>query len=108
MPCSFDVPAFGAALGSARGATPAFLGRVYRIYDLIRWPRGVAGDVRGAPLEGAMLRAIMLSMAITLVALVASAHDPEGRWDYWFLIQRNMRGASCCDRSHAHILKDED
>jgi hypothetical protein len=55
-----------------------------------------------------MLRAIMLSMAITLVALVASAHDPEGRWDYWFLIQRNLRGASCCDRSHAHILKDED
>jgi len=31
-----------------------------------------------------MLRAIMLSMAVTLVALVASAHDPEGKWDDWF------------------------
>jgi hypothetical protein len=55
-----------------------------------------------------MLRTIMLSMALTLVALAAIAHDPEGRWDYWFLVQKNMRGAPCCDVSHAHILKDED
>jgi hypothetical protein len=55
-----------------------------------------------------MVRVLLLGIAAAFVALTASAHDPEGKWDYWFLLQRNMRGASCCDGSHAHILTDED
>ena len=55
-----------------------------------------------------MVRAIMAGVAAALVALGATAHDPEEKSDYWFLLQRNMRGASCCDGTHAHILKDED
>ena len=58
-----------------------------------------------------MLRAVgavVSGIALAFVAIAASAHDPEGKWDYWFLLQRNVRGASCCDGSHAHILKDED
>ena len=52
-----------------------------------------------------MLRPILAGLALACFAVAASAHDPEGIWDYWFLMQRNMRGVSCCDVSHAHILK---
>jgi hypothetical protein len=54
-----------------------------------------------------MVRAIVAGLAAAFVAFTAGAHDPEGKSDYWFLLQRNMRGASCCDGTHAHILKDE-
>jgi hypothetical protein len=55
-----------------------------------------------------VVRAIVASIAGVFLALTASAHDPEGRWDDWFVLQRNMRGGSCCNVSHAHYLKDED
>ena len=55
-----------------------------------------------------MLRPILAGLALASFAVAATAHDPDGIWDYWFLKQRNMRGASCCELSHAHILKDED
>ena len=53
-------------------------------------------------------RALLAGTAAAFVALSATAHDPEGKSDYWMFLQRNMRGASCCDISHAHFLKEED
>jgi hypothetical protein len=55
-----------------------------------------------------MLRLLIAGIALAFVALAASAHSLDEQWGYWFLIQRNMRGASCCDISHAHALKEED
>ena len=31
-----------------------------------------------------MVRALLLGIAAAFVALTAGAHDPEGKWDYWF------------------------
>jgi len=50
----------------------------------------------------------MQCLAIGIIAIPASAHDPQGVWDDWFIAQRNKRGASCCELSHAHILSDDD
>jgi len=57
-----------------------------------------------------MARTFMLGvvLALLVLAISARAHDPDGKWDEWFLLQRNVRGASCCDISHAHYVKDED
>src|SRR5438309_11126651 len=55
-----------------------------------------------------VVRAIVAGIAGVFLALTASAHDPERGWDDWFVLQRNMRGGSCCNLSHAHYLKDED
>ena len=57
-----------------------------------------------------MIRAIMPTITLALVAfaITARAHDPDGKWDDWFVAQKNIRGASCCDLSHAHFVKDED
>ena len=57
-----------------------------------------------------MLRTFLLVtvLASALLAISARAHDPDGKWGYWFLMQRNIRGTSCCDISHAHYLKEED
>jgi len=57
-----------------------------------------------------MIRAIVAGIALALFAfaLAARAHDPDGKWDDWFVAQKNIRGASCCDLSHAHFVKDED
>ena len=57
-----------------------------------------------------MIRGIVAGITLILVALAISAraHDPYGRWEDWFLVQKNMRGASCCDISHAHYLQEKD
>ena len=57
-----------------------------------------------------MARAFMAGIASVLVlaTIGALAHDPDGKWDDWFVGQKNVRGASCCDVSHAHFVKDED
>jgi hypothetical protein len=64
--------------------------------------------VSNGPWGEIMLRPTLVGVALASVAFAAAAHDPDGIWDYWFLLQRNMRGASCCDGSHAHVLKEED
>jgi hypothetical protein len=46
----------------------------------------------------------MAWLALAIVAMPASAHDPDGAWNWWFLMQRNTRGTSCCNGSDAHFL----
>ena len=51
--------------------------------------------------------AAMFAVSV-LLAIGEQAHDPDGKWDEWFLLRRNLRGASCCDISHAHYLNEGD
>src|SRR5262249_38521049 len=57
-----------------------------------------------------MIRGIVaaITLAVFALAIAARAHDPYGRGGDWFLVPKNMRGASCCDISHAHYLQEED
>jgi len=50
----------------------------------------------------------MAWLALAIVAMPARAHDPDGAWNWWFLMQRNTRGTSCCNGSDAHFLNDDD
>jgi len=54
-----------------------------------------------------MWRPFMACLALA-IAIPASAHDPAGIWDDWFVAQRNKRGVSCCELSHAHVLNDDE
>ena len=55
-----------------------------------------------------MWRLPMASLAIVLVVSPADGHDPDGAWNWWFVLQRNMRGNSCCNGSDARFLSDDD
>ena len=50
----------------------------------------------------------MASLALALFVSLADAHDPDGAWNWWFMLQKNTRGASCCNGSDARFLKDDD
>ena len=52
--------------------------------------------------------ALMASLALALFVSLADAHDPDGAWNWWFMLQKNTRGASCCNGSDARFLKDDD
>ena len=55
-----------------------------------------------------MWRLLMASLALALVVSPADGHDPDGAWNWWFVLQRNMRGNSCCNGSDARFLSDDD
>jgi len=55
-----------------------------------------------------MWRALMASLALALFISPTKAHDPDGVWNWWFMLQKNTRGASCCNGSDARFLKDDD
>lgn len=55
-----------------------------------------------------MRRLLIGGLALALVVIPADAHDPGGIWNGWFMLQRNMRGTSCCTGVDAHILSDDD
>jgi hypothetical protein len=60
------------------------------------------------PWGSKMRRPLTTCFALSLSIIPASAHDPNGVYDDWFVQQRNKHGTSCCDLSHAHVLKDDD
>lgn len=55
-----------------------------------------------------MWRPLISCLVLAFVVIPASAHDPAGIWDDWFVAQRNKRGVSCCELSHAHVLNDDE
>src|SRR6476659_10476481 len=55
-----------------------------------------------------MWRFLGVCLALCIVVIPANAHDPTGLWNDWYVLQKNKRGASCCELSHAHLLTDHD
>jgi len=53
-------------------------------------------------------RPLLACLALALFGSPADAHDPDGAWNWWFVLQRNTLGTSCCNGSDAHFLNDDD
>src|SRR4051812_16262061 len=59
--------------------------------------------VRRNPTEGARL-----FNECKAAPIPADAHDPDGTWNWWLMLQKNVRGNSCCNGSDALLLSDDD
>src|SRR5215510_6990785 len=53
--------------------------------------------------ERTMWRPLLASLALALFVIPADAHDPDGAWNPWLMLQKNVRGTSCCNGSDARF-----
>ena len=55
-----------------------------------------------------MWRPLLACLALAFFVSPADAHDPDGAWNWWLMLQKNVRGTSCCNGSDARFLSDDD